>query len=72
MSSAAWLVLGNLSITFAELGLWRHACRLGEQCMALAERMGAPPEPPLEMGAVLKWQLDLGDTARRARALAGL
>ena len=57
------LVLGNLSITFAELGLWRHACRLGEQCMALAERMGAPLNRTLEMGAVLKWQLDLGDLA---------
>ena len=62
------LVLGNLSITFAELGLWRHACRLGEQCMALAERMGAPLNRTLEMGAVLKWQLDLGDLAgARAR-----
>ena len=57
------LVLGNLSITFAELGLWRHACRLGEQCMALAQRMGAPLNQALEMGAVLKWQLDLGDLA---------
>ena len=25
------MVVGNLSIAFAELGLWRHACRLGEQ-----------------------------------------
>ena len=54
------LVLGNLSLTFAELGLWRHACRLGEQCMALAERMGARLNLALEMGAVLKWQLDAG------------
>ena len=54
-------VLGNLSITFAELGLWRHACRLGEQCMAVSERMGAPLNLSLEMGAVLKWQLDLGN-----------
>jgi signal transduction histidine kinase/ActR/RegA family two-component response regulator/putative methionine-R-sulfoxide reductase with GAF domain/tetratricopeptide (TPR) repeat protein len=61
------VVLGNLSITFAELGLWRHACRLGEQCMALAQRMGAPLNRTLEMGAVLKWQLDLGDlTGARA------
>ena len=62
------VVLGNLSITFAELGLWRHACRLGEQCMALAKRMGARLNRTLEMGAVLKWQLDLGDLASaRAR-----
>ncbi len=61
------MVLGNLSLTFAELGLWRHACRLGEQCMALAERMGAPLNRTLETGAVLKWQLDLGDLPR-ARA----
>ena len=56
-------VLGNLSLTLAELGLWRHACRLGEQCMAVSERSGAPLNLALELGAVLKWQLDLGDTA---------
>ena len=62
------LVLGNLSITFAELGLWRHACRLGEQCMALAERIGARLNLALEMGAVLMWQIELGDVAgARAR-----
>nr|MCU0920903.1 GAF domain-containing protein [Burkholderiaceae bacterium] len=55
------VVLGNLSLTFGELGLWRHACRLGAQCMAVAERMGARLNVALEMGAVLKWQVDLGD-----------
>ena len=29
----------------------------------MAERMGAPLHRTLEMGAVLKWQLDLGDLA---------
>ena len=57
------MVLGNLSLTFAELGLWRHACRLGEQCMSIAERIGARLNLALEMGAVLKWQVDLGDLA---------
>jgi GAF domain-containing protein/CheY-like chemotaxis protein len=61
-------VLGNLSLTFAELGLWRHACRLGDQCMAVSERCGAPLNLALEMGAVLKWRIDLGDVAgARAR-----
>nr|MCU0923635.1 GAF domain-containing protein [Burkholderiaceae bacterium] len=62
------MVLGNLSLTFAELGLWRHACRLGEQCMSIAKRIGARLNVALEMGAVLKWQIDLGDLASaRAR-----
>ena len=62
------MVLGNLSLTFGELGLWRHACRLGEQCMSIAERIGARLNVALEMGAVLKWQVDLGDLAgARAR-----
>ena len=62
------LVLGNLSLTFAELGLWRHACRLGEQCMAWAERSGARLNLALEMGSVLSWQVELGDLAgARAR-----
>ena len=34
------LVVGNLSLAFGELGLWRHACRLGEQCIAWAEAHG--------------------------------
>ena len=62
------VVLGNLSLTFAELGLWRHACRLGEQCMGWAERSGARLNLALEMGAVMMWQLELGDLAgARAR-----
>ena len=36
----AYTCMGK-TITFAELGLWRHACRLGEQCMGMAERIGA-------------------------------
>ena len=62
------VVLGNLSLTFAELGLWRHAIRLGEQCMAWAEHSGARLNLALEMGAVMVWQVELGDLAgARAR-----
>ena len=62
------VVLGNLSLTFAELGLWRHACRLGEQCMDWAERSGARLHLALEMGAVMMWQVELGHLAgARAR-----
>jgi signal transduction histidine kinase/CheY-like chemotaxis protein/signal transduction protein with GAF and PtsI domain len=55
------MVIGNLSLAFGELGLWRHACRLGEQCIALAEAMGAPLNQALEMGGVLGWKLALGE-----------
>nr|MBP6777365.1 GAF domain-containing protein [Piscinibacter sp.] len=62
------LVVGNLSLAFAELGLWRRACRLGEQCIAQAARAGAPLNVALETGAVLWWQIALGDAAgARAR-----
>ncbi|HYN61350.1 MAG TPA: hypothetical protein VET87_17670, partial [Rubrivivax sp.] len=57
------LVLGNLSLAFGELGLWRHACRLGEQCIAMAERMGARLNQALETGAVLVWKIALGELA---------
>ena len=57
------LVIGNLALAFAELGLWRHACRLREQCMALADGMGATLNLALETGAVLMWKVTLGDLA---------
>ena len=62
------LVLGNLSLAFAELGLWRRACRIGEQCMDQARRAGATLNVALEMGVVLYWHLARGDVAgARAR-----
>ncbi len=62
------LVVGNLSLTFGELGLWRRACRLGEQCIAWAEAMGAGLNQALEAGVVLSWRLQLGERAEvRAR-----
>ncbi len=57
------LVIGNLSVAFAELGLYRHACRLGVQCSELAERIGAPLNLALEQGAILVWKLALGQLA---------
>ena len=57
------LVLGNLSLTFAELGLWRTASRFGEQCMLAAERMGARLSYALEAGVMLTWKIRLGDVA---------
>ena len=57
------LVIGNLSLTFAELGLWRTASRLGEECMGPAEHMGARLNQALEFGAILMWKIALGDVA---------
>ena len=57
------LVIGNLSLTFAELGLWRTASRLGEDCVVAAEHMGARLNQALEFGAILMWKIALGDVA---------
>ena len=56
-------VIGNLSLAFAELGLWRRALRLGAQCVTLAQTMGAHLNVALERGAMLMWTLELGDVA---------
>ena len=61
-------VVGNLALAFAELGLWRHALRLGEQCCDAARRMGAGLNQALQMGGNLSWHVALGDVAG-ARAL---
>ena len=57
------LVIGNLALAFAELGLWRRALRLGEQCCAMAERTGARLNVALQWGANLSWHVALGDVA---------
>ena len=57
------LVLGNLSLAFAELGLWRSACRFGGLCVVAAERMGARLNQALEAGIILTWQIKMGDVA---------
>jgi signal transduction histidine kinase/ActR/RegA family two-component response regulator/tetratricopeptide (TPR) repeat protein len=54
-------VIGNLSLVFAELGLWRRAIRTGEQCVAMAMRMGAGLNQALETGILLAWKLELGE-----------
>ncbi len=55
------LVTGNLSLAFAELGLYRHACRLGEEVVALCARMGARMNQALQLGGVIGWRIALGD-----------
>jgi signal transduction histidine kinase/CheY-like chemotaxis protein/tetratricopeptide (TPR) repeat protein len=59
----ATLVKGNLSLAFAELGLYRRACRLGEEVVSLAGRIGAWQNQVLQLGGVLLWRLALGDVA---------
>ena len=62
------LVVGNLSLAFAELGLYRHACRLGDECMALGMRMGARLNVAQASGGILYWKTALGDlTGARAQ-----
>jgi len=55
------MAIGNLSLAFAELGLYRNACRLGEEVVALAGRMGARLNLTLELGGILAWQIELGE-----------
>ena len=55
------LVKGSFSLAFAELGLYRRACRLGDEVVALCGRMGARLNQVLELSGILSWQLALGD-----------
>ena len=57
------LVKGNLSLAFAELGLYRRACRIGAEVVALCERLGARLNLALQLGGNLTWRLALGDLA---------
>jgi signal transduction histidine kinase/DNA-binding response OmpR family regulator len=61
-------VIGNLSLAFAELGLYRRACRQGELCVGMAEDMGSHLNAALERGGMIFWLLSEGDVAN-ARAL---
>jgi GAF domain-containing protein/CheY-like chemotaxis protein len=57
------MVIGNLSLAFGELGLYRRACRLGEEVMALCDRMGARRNLALQWSGVLNWRTALGELA---------
>ena len=62
------LVGANLALAFADLGLYRHACRLGSQLQVSAERAGAWQSLAFQQAALMGWHLALGEVAR-ARAL---
>ena len=57
------VVLGNLSLAFAELGLWRNAMRVNDQSLAASARMGARLQHALAMGVGLYWTLMRGDVS---------
>jgi len=57
------VVKGTLSLAFAELGLYRRACRIGDDVVTLCSRMGARMNQAMELGAVLGWRLALGEFA---------
>ena len=61
------LVKSNLSLAFAELGLYRHACRLGEELMVQSERAGARQALAFQMSSLIGWKSALGE-AQSARA----
>ncbi len=56
-------VIGNLSLAFAELGLYRLACRQGELCAGMAQEMGSHLNAALERGGMIFWLLSAGDVA---------
>ena len=56
-------VVGNLSLAMAELGLYRSACRLGEECIALCDAMAARQNQTAELGIVMLWKITLGELA---------
>ncbi len=55
------IVVGNLSIAYAELGLYRRACRLSEQVMGWCDAMGARMHKALQFGGTIGWTIALGD-----------
>ncbi len=55
------VVLGNLSIAYADLGLYRRACRLSEQVMGWSDAMGARMHKALQFGGTIGWTIALGD-----------
>jgi signal transduction histidine kinase/putative methionine-R-sulfoxide reductase with GAF domain/ActR/RegA family two-component response regulator len=55
------VVIGNLSIAYADLGLYRRACRLSEQVLTLCDAMGARQHKALQFGGTIAWTTALGD-----------
>ena len=55
MRSAGWSCSGNLSLAFAELGLWRNAMRVNGQSLAASARIGVRLPARLAMGVGLHW-----------------
>ena len=58
------LVGANLALALAELGLYRHACRLGSQLLVGAEQAGAWQSATFQQAALMGWHLALGEVAR--------
>ncbi len=57
------MVKANLSIACAELGLYRHAARLGEEAGTLFTGMGGSGNRRMRFSGMLAWKLALGDVA---------
>jgi signal transduction histidine kinase/DNA-binding response OmpR family regulator/tetratricopeptide (TPR) repeat protein len=57
------MVKANLSIACSELGLYRHAARLGEEVGTLFGGMGGSGNRRMRFSGMLAWKLALGDVA---------
>ena len=55
------LTLGNLSLTYAELGLYRRAFRLGEDFFETLRHSGARQNVAFTFGSMLSWKIALGE-----------
>ena len=55
------LAIGNLCLAYAELGLYRHAYRLGEQVVTASRRAGARHTETMQMSGMLSWKVSLGN-----------
>ena len=55
------LATGNLCLAYAELGLYRHAFRLGDEVVAASRRAGARHAETLQLIGMLSWKIALGD-----------
>jgi len=64
----ATMVVGNLSVAYAEMGLYRLAFRLCEQEVQRIGKFGAEVNMTLGLGSMLNWKVAVGDMAG-ARAL---
>ncbi len=55
------LTIGNLSLSYAELGLYRRACRLGEVVLDALRHSGARQGVAFQLGGILSWKIALGE-----------